>query len=364
MTEPRRKSTKVCSIFRGTRFLVTGCDASTTAQVTQLLTEHGGELVRKLVSVSNGAGPVMVVARPAACRTLKYLYSLARGVPPVAVSWVHDSVAAGDMLPRAAYELPAGLLHGTSSPRFIPTSRRTPSPRPLTGTTFAAVGNGVSDEWRFVLQAAGAAVASSPRSAGVTVVVAVGDVDPSVLRAAARRRLPVVTVEHVLETLVRQAPVSVTKPQFQHDPHASRATFRGKVLHVGDTVRLRDGSLVRVLAARGSGGSGGNGDAARVRVQALKVPQAARAGSCDGACGGACRAGVAVTLKERTVSTRDVDDKVLILNTNRQRNMRYGCSPDIFYSDAIPDGDDLEEDLDADDDADVLDDDDDDDKEL
>jgi len=94
------------SLFKGVLFLLTGTRGEQTDQLSKLITHAGGRCIESLselpapsaaASSAESRARILVLAS-APKRTMKFMFSLARGLPPLQPAWLEACIAAGQVL--------------------------------------------------------------------------------------------------------------------------------------------------------------------------------------------------------------------------------------------------------------------------
>lgn len=123
------------SLLKGLVFLLTGLPKASKApksgaasstitleSVTKLIVQHGGRCVDSLHELPAPAdetlmSPQIVVLAPEPKRTMKFMFSLARGLPPLQPAWLHACVAElAVSAPTEAHLVPLKIQEGRTSP--------------------------------------------------------------------------------------------------------------------------------------------------------------------------------------------------------------------------------------------------------
>ena len=97
-------------LFDSHVFLLVGLEGVAAQEVTRLIDEHGGTVAGTLQDLRESDGREVVLAAPTAYHEIGYLYTVARGVPPLHTQWVKDCCSQGQLLPLRKYELPLGFI--------------------------------------------------------------------------------------------------------------------------------------------------------------------------------------------------------------------------------------------------------------
>lgn len=124
------------SLLKGLVFLLTGLpkasrspksggaaasSASTLESITKLIVQHGGRCVDSLADLPAPSdatllSPQIVVVASEPKRTMKFMYSLARGLPPLQPAWLHACVAESALaVPTEAHLVPLKSEEGIAS---------------------------------------------------------------------------------------------------------------------------------------------------------------------------------------------------------------------------------------------------------
>ncbi|NWR78904.1 TP53B protein, partial [Centropus unirufus] len=159
------------------------------------------------------------------CQTRKYLLCLARGIPCVSHMWVHDSCHANQLQNYRNYLLPAG--YSLQEQKLLEWH---PRENPFYNLKFLLVSDqqqNFLDLWSEILMTGGAASVKQHHSNAHNKDIALGvyDVvvtDPScpaaVLKCAEALRLPVVSQEWVIQSLIAGERLGYNKhPKYKHD---------------------------------------------------------------------------------------------------------------------------------------------------
>ena len=108
-------------LFRSSCFLITGLSSNSDTdsmnserELTHLITQYGGRRIKSLLELntadSNGqTSQQLIVISKRPLRTAKYMYSLARGLPPISTKWLQECTAKNQILPASEYCLPCGI---------------------------------------------------------------------------------------------------------------------------------------------------------------------------------------------------------------------------------------------------------------
>ncbi|NXY47363.1 TP53B protein, partial [Ceuthmochares aereus] len=163
------------------------------------------------------------------CRTRKYLLCLARGIPCVSHIWVHDSCHANQLQNYRNYLLPAG--YSLQEQKLLEWH---PRENPFYNLKVLLVSDqqqNFLDLWSEILMTGGAASVKQHHSNAHNKDVALGVYDvvvtdlscpAAVLKCAEALRLPVVSQEWVIQSLIAGERVGYNKhPKYKHDhvPH-------------------------------------------------------------------------------------------------------------------------------------------------
>ncbi|NXQ29971.1 TP53B protein, partial [Alaudala cheleensis] len=163
------------------------------------------------------------------CRTRKYLLCLARGIPCVSHIWVHDSCHANQLQNYKNYLLPAG--YSLQEQKLLEWHPRENPFHNLKVLLVSDQQENFLDLWSEVLMTGGAASVKQHYSNAHNKDVALGVYDvvvtdfscpAGVLKCAEALRLPVVSQEWVIQSLIAGARVGYKQhPKYKHDyvPH-------------------------------------------------------------------------------------------------------------------------------------------------
>ncbi|KAF1528993.1 TP53-binding protein 1, partial [Eudyptula albosignata] len=162
------------------------------------------------------------------CRTRKYLLCLARGIPCVSHIWVHDSCHANQLQNYRNYLLPAG--YSLQEQKLLEWH---PRENPFHNLKVLLVSNqqqSFLDLWSEILMTGGAASVKQHYSNAHNKDIALGLYDvvvtdfscpAGILKCAEALRLPVVSQEWVIQSLIAGERVGYKHPKYKHDyvPH-------------------------------------------------------------------------------------------------------------------------------------------------
>uniref|UniRef100_A0A8C3J8A5 TP53-binding protein 1 n=1 Tax=Calidris pygmaea TaxID=425635 RepID=A0A8C3J8A5_9CHAR len=163
------------------------------------------------------------------CRTRKYLLCLARGIPCVSHIWVHDSCHANQLQNYRNYLLPAG--YSLQEQKLLEWQPRENPFRNLKVLLVSDQQQNFLDLWSEILMTGGAASVKQHYSNAHNKDIALGVYDvvvtdfscpAGVLKCAEALRLPVVSQEWVIQSLISGERVGYNKhPKYKHDyvPH-------------------------------------------------------------------------------------------------------------------------------------------------
>ncbi|XP_009954318.1 PREDICTED: tumor suppressor p53-binding protein 1, partial [Leptosomus discolor] len=163
------------------------------------------------------------------CRTRKYLLCLARGIPCVSHIWVHDSCHANQLQNYRNYLLPAG--YSLQEQKLLEWHPRENPFHNLKVLLVSDQQQNFLDLWSEVLMTGGAASVKQHYSHAHNKDIALGVYDvvvtdfscpAGVLKCAEALRLPVVSQEWVIQSLIAGERVGYNKhPKYKHDyvPH-------------------------------------------------------------------------------------------------------------------------------------------------
>ncbi|XP_074011643.1 TP53-binding protein 1 isoform X2 [Numenius arquata] len=163
------------------------------------------------------------------CRTRKYLLCLARGIPCVSHIWVHDSCHANQLQNYRNYLLPAG--YSLQEQKLLEWQPRENPFRNLKVLLVSDQQQNFLDLWSEILMTGGAASVKQHYSNAHNKDIALGVYDvvvtdfscpAGVLKCAEALRLPVVSQEWVIQSLIAGERVGYNKhPKYKHDyvPH-------------------------------------------------------------------------------------------------------------------------------------------------
>ncbi|XP_074773404.1 TP53-binding protein 1 isoform X2 [Athene noctua] len=163
------------------------------------------------------------------CRTRKYLLCLARGIPCVSHIWVHDSCHANQLQNYRNYLLPAG--YSLQEQKLLEWHPRENPFHNLKVLLVSDQQQNFLDLWSEVLMMGGAASVKQHYSSAHNKDLALGVYDvvvtdfscpAGVLKCAEALRLPVVSQEWVIQSLIAGERVGYNKhPKYKHDyvPH-------------------------------------------------------------------------------------------------------------------------------------------------
>uniref|UniRef100_A0A8D0HF00 TP53-binding protein 1 n=1 Tax=Sphenodon punctatus TaxID=8508 RepID=A0A8D0HF00_SPHPU len=159
------------------------------------------------------------------CRTRKYFLCLARGIPCVSHVWVHDSCHANKLQNYRDYLLPAG--YSLQEHKLLEWQPRENPFRNLKVLVVSDQRQNFLELWSEILMTGGAASVKQHHSGTQNKDIALGvfDVvvsDPScpaaILKLAEALRLPVVSQEWVIQSLIAGEQVGYNKnPKYKHD---------------------------------------------------------------------------------------------------------------------------------------------------
>uniref|UniRef100_A0A8C0IDD2 TP53-binding protein 1 n=1 Tax=Bubo bubo TaxID=30461 RepID=A0A8C0IDD2_BUBBB len=163
------------------------------------------------------------------CRTRKYLLCLARGIPCVSHIWVHDSCHANQLQNYRNYLLPAG--YSLQEQKLLEWHPRENPFHNLKVLLVSDQQQNFLDLWSEILMTGGAASVKQHYSSAHNKDIALGVYDvvvtdfscpAGVLKCAEALRLPVVSQEWVIQSLIAGERVGYNKhPKYKHDyvPH-------------------------------------------------------------------------------------------------------------------------------------------------
>ncbi|XP_052663769.1 TP53-binding protein 1 isoform X4 [Harpia harpyja] len=163
------------------------------------------------------------------CRTRKYLLCLARGIPCVSHIWVHDSCHANQLQNYRNYLLPAG--YSLQEQKLLEWHPRENPFHNLKVLLVSDQQQNFLDLWSEILMTGGAASVKQHYSNAHNKDIALGVYDvvvtdfscpAGVLKCAEALRLPVVSQEWVIQSLIAGERVGYSKhPKYKHDyvPH-------------------------------------------------------------------------------------------------------------------------------------------------
>uniref|UniRef100_A0A663LZ84 TP53-binding protein 1 n=1 Tax=Athene cunicularia TaxID=194338 RepID=A0A663LZ84_ATHCN len=163
------------------------------------------------------------------CRTRKYLLCLARGIPCVSHIWVHDSCHANQLQNYRNYLLPAG--YSLQEQKLLEWHPRENPFHNLKVLLVSDQQQNFLDLWSEILMTGGAASVKQHYSSAHNKDLALGVYDvvvtdfscpAGVLKCAEALRLPVVSQEWVIQSLIAGERVGYNKhPKYKHDyvPH-------------------------------------------------------------------------------------------------------------------------------------------------
>ncbi|XP_010180722.1 PREDICTED: tumor suppressor p53-binding protein 1, partial [Mesitornis unicolor] len=162
------------------------------------------------------------------CRTRKYLLCLARGIPCVSHIWVHDSCHANQLQNYRNYLLPAG--YSLQEQKLLEWHPRENPFHNLKVLLVSDEQQNFLDLWSEILMTGGAASVKQHYSNAHNKDVALGVYDvvvtdfscpAGVLKCAEALRLPVVSQEWVIQSLIAGERVGYKHPKYKHDyvPH-------------------------------------------------------------------------------------------------------------------------------------------------
>ncbi|NXG79278.1 TP53B protein, partial [Baryphthengus martii] len=163
------------------------------------------------------------------CRTRKYLLCLARGIPCVSHIWVHDSCHANQLQNYRNYLLPAG--YSLQEQKLVEWHPRENPFHNLKVLLVSDQQQNFLDLWSEILMTGGAASVKQHYSNAHNKDIALGVYDvvvtdfscpAGVLKCAEALRLPVVSQEWVIQSLIAGERVGYNKhPKYKHDyaPH-------------------------------------------------------------------------------------------------------------------------------------------------
>ncbi|NWW49694.1 TP53B protein, partial [Pedionomus torquatus] len=163
------------------------------------------------------------------CRTRKYLLCLARGIPCVSYIWVHDSCHANQLQNYRNYLLPAG--YSLQEQKLVEWHPRENPFHNLKVLLVSDQQQNFLDLWSEILMTGGAASVKQHYSNVHNKDIALGVYDvvvtdfscpAAVLKCAEALRLPVVSQEWVIQSLIAGGRVGYNKhPKYKHDyvPH-------------------------------------------------------------------------------------------------------------------------------------------------
>lgn len=215
-----------------------GLAVPTKVQLRKAITKLGGQVVDDLKEADAlpSDAHLAVIARPTVHRTLKYLYSLARGLPPLHYRYVSQNLDNGSRGAESSiyYELPAGIdctgvtrfVHGAAmasqaSAGSAASSRGPGQPLPLEeralhGLSIGLVAGPHAAKWQIVITTAGATVHMCEEDVllvdGLDAVVVVDPdrpLHPTIANFAFKRGYPMVTIAWVVKSLVHQEAVDM-----------------------------------------------------------------------------------------------------------------------------------------------------------
>ncbi|XP_062439929.1 TP53-binding protein 1 isoform X3 [Rhea pennata] len=162
------------------------------------------------------------------CRTRKYLLCLARGIPCVSHIWVHDSCHANQLQNYRNYLLPAG--YSLQEQKLLEWHPRENPFHNLKVLLVSDQQQNFLDLWSEILMTGGAASVKQHYSNAHNKDIALGVYDVVVtdfscpaglLKCAEALRLPVVSQEWVIQSLIAGERVGYKHPKYKHDyvPH-------------------------------------------------------------------------------------------------------------------------------------------------
>ncbi|XP_064311964.1 TP53-binding protein 1 isoform X1 [Phalacrocorax carbo] len=162
------------------------------------------------------------------CRTRKYLLCLARGIPCVSHIWVHDSCHANQLQNYRNYLLPAG--YSLQEQKLLEWHPRENPFHNLKVLLVSDQQQNFLDLWSEILMTGGAASVKQHYSNAHKKDIALGVYDvvvtdfscpAGVLKCAEALRLPVVSQEWVIQSLIAGERVGYKHPKYKHDyvPH-------------------------------------------------------------------------------------------------------------------------------------------------
>ncbi|KFQ22108.1 Tumor suppressor p53-binding protein 1, partial [Mesitornis unicolor] len=158
------------------------------------------------------------------CRTRKYLLCLARGIPCVSHIWVHDSCHANQLQNYRNYLLPAG--YSLQEQKLLEWHPRENPFHNLKVLLVSDEQQNFLDLWSEILMTGGAASVKQHYSNAHNKDVALGVYDvvvtdfscpAGVLKCAEALRLPVVSQEWVIQSLIAGERVGYKHPKYKHD---------------------------------------------------------------------------------------------------------------------------------------------------
>ncbi|XP_019327907.1 PREDICTED: tumor suppressor p53-binding protein 1 [Aptenodytes forsteri] len=162
------------------------------------------------------------------CRTRKYLLCLARGIPCVSHIWVHDSCHANQLQNYRNYLLPAG--YSLQEQKLLEWHPRENPFHNLKVLLVSDQQQNFLDLWSEILMTGGAASVKQHYSNAHNKDIALGVYDvvvtdfscpAGILKCAEALRLPVVSQEWVIQSLIAGERVGYKHPKYKHDyvPH-------------------------------------------------------------------------------------------------------------------------------------------------
>ncbi|ELR22641.1 BRCA1 C Terminus (BRCT) domain containing protein [Acanthamoeba castellanii str. Neff] len=209
-------------LFRGLQFIVTGLsgeddkenDDRSAERINRLIGEEGGKLLGNFANASLASqckkrsgypglpSTILLSAKPRT--TLKYLLSVAAGLPTVHYNWLIHCCQQRCLLPHSLYLLPAGYSVEKGSDVFI----KKPRGDIFEGTRVEVVGTPeFKNLWKLVLKEGGAKVVErlfTPQEDRVECIVSPPDPDDYLKVKFKKLRVPVVGKQWIIQSLLSQ----------------------------------------------------------------------------------------------------------------------------------------------------------------
>ncbi|XP_056428082.1 TP53-binding protein 1 isoform X2 [Hyla sarda] len=185
----------------------------------------GGEILNSFSEALSKTGTKCLLIADQHCRTRKYFLCLARGIPCVSHSWVHDSCHVNELQNFHNYLLPAG--HSLQEDRILEWHD---SSHPFHGLRFLVVSDqqeNFLEMWTEVVMTGGAASAKQHNSTDINKDVALGVFDvvvtdqscpETIVKCAQALDLPLVSAEWIIQSLIHGEKVGYNNhPKYKHD---------------------------------------------------------------------------------------------------------------------------------------------------